>query len=81
MRQFWQLVAPVVLLVVVGLSVQPAGAAPHVAGAAALYIATHPGATWQQVRDGLVALGEALGAGHTDPSGVHSETVVRADAL
>lgn len=56
-------------------------ATPHVTGAAALYVATHPGATWQHVRDGLVALGEVLGAGHIDPSGLHPEPVVRADAL
>lgn len=56
-------------------------ATPHVTGAAALYIATHPGATWLNVRDGLVALGEGLGVGHTDPSGNHPEPVVRADAL
>jgi subtilisin family serine protease len=30
-------------------------ASPHVAGAAALYLAKHPGATARQVRDGLVA--------------------------
>jgi subtilisin family serine protease len=30
-------------------------AAPHVAGVAALYVASHPGATPQQVRDALVA--------------------------
>ena len=56
-------------------------AAPHVAGAAALYLATHPAATWSTVRDALVASGEAAGFGHTDPSGVHKEHVVRADAL
>lgn len=56
-------------------------ATPHVSGAAALYIATHPGSTWTQVRDGLRSLGEVLGAGHTDPSGKHSEPVLRAVAL
>ena len=56
-------------------------ASPHVAGAAALYIATHPGALWTEVRNALVSQGEALGAGHTDPSGRHPEAVLQADAL
>ncbi len=56
-------------------------ASPHVAGAAALYIATHTGAAWTDVRDALVAAGEAIGAGHTDPSGRHPESVLRADTL
>ncbi len=56
-------------------------ASPHVAGAAALYIATHPGALWTEVRDALKSLGELSGAGHTDPSGLHREPVVRADTL
>lgn len=56
-------------------------ASPHVAGAAALYIATHPGASWSAVRNALVDAGEALGAGHTDPSGRHGEPVLRADTL
>lgn len=56
-------------------------ASPHVAGAAALYLATHPGALWSEVRDALIAGGEALGAGHTDPSGKHPEPVLQADAL
>lgn len=34
-------------------------ASPHVAGAAALYIATHPGATPAQVRDALIAAQES----------------------
>jgi len=56
-------------------------ASPHAAGAAALYIATHPGALWGEVRSALVAAGEALGAGHTDPGGKHPEKVLRADTL
>lgn len=56
-------------------------ATPHVTGAAALYLATHAGSTWQQVRDGLKAVGEDLNSGHTDPSGLHAELVVRADTL
>lgn len=54
---------------------------PHVAGAAALYIATHGGALWSEVRDALIASGEAEGAGHTDPSTQHPEKVLRADNL
>ena len=56
-------------------------ASPHVAGAAALYVAKNPGATWSTVRDALVSLGEPLGAGHSDPSGKHPEPVLRADTL
>jgi subtilisin family serine protease len=56
-------------------------ASPHVAGAAALYIAAHPGATWTQVRDGLLGLAEPLGAGHSDPSNLHPESVLRAEAI
>lgn len=53
-------------------------ASPHVAGAAALYIKSHPGSLWTQVRDGLKAAAETLGLGHTDPSGLHPEPVVKA---
>lgn len=56
-------------------------ATPHVAGAAALYIKMHPGALWTEVRDALISLGESLGAGHTDPGGLHPEVVLRADTL
>jgi subtilisin len=56
-------------------------ATPHVTGAAALFIKSHPGSTWTQVRDGLQAVAEALGAGHTDPSGLHPEKVLQAAAL
>jgi subtilisin family serine protease len=56
-------------------------ATPHVAGAAALYIADHAGAAWTDVREGLKALGEVVGAGHTDPSGLHPEPVVKANTL
>ena len=54
---------------------------PHVAGAAALYLKMNPGASWSQVRDGLIAVGEPQNSGHTDLSGLHSEKVVRADSL
>lgn len=56
-------------------------ASPHVAGGAALYIKSHPGSTWAQVRDGLKLLAEPLGSGHTDPSGKHPEPVLKANAL
>lgn len=56
-------------------------AAPHVAGAAALYLSTHPGALWTSVRDALVSAAEGIGSGHTDPSGRHPEPVLRADNL
>lgn len=56
-------------------------ASPHVTGSAALYITSHPGSTWSQVRDGLVIAAEALNAGHTDPSSLHPEPVVHASNL
>ena len=67
-------------------------ASPHVAGAAALYLATHPGYSPAAVLQALVALGEPPNvnfsaecaggaASHTDVSGTHPEPVVRADAL
>jgi subtilisin len=56
-------------------------AAPHATGAAALYFAANPAATWVQVRDALVSLGELPGVGHTDPSGLHPEPVLMVDTL
>jgi subtilisin len=56
-------------------------ASPHAAAAAALYIKTHPGSTWIQVRNALIANGEALGAGHSDPSGLHTEKVLRSPGV
>ncbi|MBI2613184.1 MAG: S8 family serine peptidase [Candidatus Levybacteria bacterium] len=56
-------------------------ASPHVAGSAALYIKSNSGLTWSQVRDGLAAAAEVLNAGHSDPSGLHPEPVVKADSL
>ena len=65
-------------------------ATPHVAGAAALYISTHPGATPAEVRDALLASGEpgntdfnsecAGGVSHTGTAN-HPEPVLRADGL
>ncbi|KKW19509.1 MAG: Serine protease [Parcubacteria group bacterium GW2011_GWA2_51_10] len=56
-------------------------ASPHVAGAAALYIATHPGVSWSAVRDALALAGEAVGLGHSDTFGIHPEPVLLADTL
>lgn len=56
-------------------------ASPHVAGAAALYFKSNPGSSWTQVRNALRSAGEALGSGHTDPSGLHTEPVVKAGSL
>jgi subtilisin len=66
-------------------------ASPHVAGAAALYVATHPGASPGNVLEALRAAGEppnvnfvaecASGSSHVDSSGRHPEPVVRADNL
>ena len=56
-------------------------ASPHVAGAAVLYIANNLNASWTQVRDALVSLGEPLGAAHTDPPGKHPEPILRASSL
>jgi subtilisin family serine protease len=66
-------------------------ATPHVAGAAALFIATHPGARWTDVRDNLTFMGEQLtdtcapsaigGACHIDSSSKHPEPVLRASGL
>lgn len=56
-------------------------AAPHAAGAAALFMRGNPTATWTQVRDALRFIGEAVNNGHTDPSTLHGEPVVRASSL
>lgn len=56
-------------------------ATPHIAGSAALYIKSNPGLSWFQVRDGLQARAETLNNGHTDPSGLHPEPVIKADNL
>jgi subtilisin len=72
-------------------------ASPHVAGSAALYIASHPGVSPAGVREALQALGEPVSVNvngecvaakgqkqkvsHTDPSGKHPEVVLRDDSL
>ncbi len=56
-------------------------ATPHVTGAVALYLNTHPGSTWTQIRDGLKAIGEGVGSGHTDPGGLHPEKVLNVASL
>ncbi|MFZ2969966.1 MAG: S8 family peptidase [Minisyncoccia bacterium] len=56
-------------------------ASPHVAGVAALYIANHISAGMIEVRDALIASGEASGSGHTDPSEKHPEPIVKAKSF
>ncbi len=77
-------------------------ASPHVTGSAALYLASHPGASPAAVRDALKAVGEPVNVSfngecgtsttngkrnggqkvsHADPSGRHSEVVLRDDSL
>ena len=72
-------------------------ASPHVAGAAALYLADHPGASPASVLAGLKALGEpantnfngecgstskrGMRVSHTDSMREHPEAVLRADTL
>ena len=65
-------------------------ATPHMAGAAALYVQTHPGSTPAQVLAGLLGIAEqqntnvngecTSGYSHT-ASTLHPEPVLRADAL
>ena len=50
-------------------------AAPHVAGAAALWISRHPGASPSQVRDALIAAGTREWNDKDDPDG-HKEPLV-----
>ncbi len=56
-------------------------ATPHVSGAAALYIKSHPGSTWSQVRDGLINSAEVLNSGHFDPFGLHPEPILQTNSL
>lgn len=56
-------------------------ATPHVTGAVALYLNKNPNSTWTQIRDGLKTLGELIGAGHTDPGGLHPEPVLNVTGL
>lgn len=56
-------------------------AAPHVSGAAALYLKSNPSANYSQVKSALISAGETLNNGHTDPSGKHPEPVVKASSL
>lgn len=51
-------------------------AAPHVAGAAAIYLSRFPQAKLEDVRKYLIRNGETLGNGHADPSGLHPEPVL-----
>ncbi|MCB1188077.1 S8 family serine peptidase [bacterium] len=54
-------------------------ASPHVAGAAALFCSSNAGATFNTVRSGLIAAGEA-GSWAGDPDGI-SEPLVDAQSL
>jgi len=45
-------------------------ASPHVAGAAALYVATHPGATPAEVKAALQAAGSSNWNNADDPDGI-----------
>lgn len=45
-------------------------ATPHVTGAAALYVASHPGATPAEVRTGLLAAGNNVWSNDDDPDGI-----------
>jgi subtilisin len=56
-------------------------ASPHAAGAAVLYLQANPTAGWKEVRAGLQNLGEPNGSGHTDPSGRHTEPVVKTSSF
>ena len=56
-------------------------AAPHVTGAAALYHWANPGADWFDALSALQSMAEPLGAGHADPSGLHSEGVLNVAGL
>lgn len=56
-------------------------ATPHVTGAAALFINSHPGSSWTQIRDGLKAAAEPAGSGHTNPSGLHPEPVLKVSSF
>ncbi len=52
-------------------------AAPHVAGAAALYIEAHPNAQFKEVRDALIAAGEKVGQGHKNTFKRNPEPLVQ----
>lgn len=53
-------------------------ASPHVAGAAALYLATNPDSSWRDVRNGL--LSQSFTTGFTNSS-YHYETILNAETL
>ena len=57
------------------LGVPRSFAAPHVAGAAALWISKHPGASPAQVRNALIAAGNYDWDNRDDPDG-HKEPLV-----
>jgi len=52
-------------------------AAAYAAGTAALYVQSHPGVSWSDVKNALQLGGEHPGAGHSDPSGLHPELILQ----
>ena len=63
-----------------GLLTGTSFAAPHVAGAAALFLARHPGTSPAGVREALVAAGRGDWDDHGDPDG-HKEPLVNVEAF
>lgn len=55
-------------------------ATPHVSGAAVLYIMSHTGASWTEVKSALVNAGEPAGSLHTN-TGLHPEPIVLTGSL
>jgi subtilisin family serine protease len=56
-------------------------ATPHVSGAVALYRKLYPNSSLQEVKQGIILLGEVLGSGHVDPSHLHPEPVLIINSL
>ncbi len=56
-------------------------ATPHVTGALAIYFQAHPSNSWTQALSDMQNLGESLDSGHTDPSGLHPESLLDASSL
>jgi subtilisin family serine protease len=52
-------------------------AAAYAAGTAAIYIQSHPGVSWRDVKTALQLGGEHQGADHSDVSGLHPEVLLQ----